>query len=116
MTTKTVVKQNNNQKGCIRRPKPQYDEIHLEYYDKKEMDRYLNYLENRHHHLHMIDTKTDKIWDVDFLFVAFPGLKHSGYRMEGFHQTGTTNGYPKGEMIEFGTLILKNKEMKIIQW
>ena len=63
------------------------------------------------------DVKTGKEWSLDFIFVGFPGLKHYGYRIEGFHQTGITeDGYLEGERIEFGTLIISNEELKIIQW
>lgn len=46
-------------------------------------------------------------WMIDFVYVAFPGLKNSGYRVEGY------NGK---EMRDFGTLIISNGELKIIQW
>jgi len=64
----------------------------------------------------MHDIQTDNEWDIDFTFVAFPGLKHSGYRVEGFHKTGTVDGYTTGEQKEFGTLIISDGELKIIQW
>jgi len=65
----------------------------------------------------MHDTKTSKEWSIDFTFVAFPGLKHSGQRVEGFHQIGVTeDGYPKGEIEEFGTLIISDGKLKIVQW
>ena len=62
------------------------------------------------------DIKTNKEWDINFIFVAFHGLKTMGQRVEGFHQTGTVNGYREGEHKEFGTLIISNGELKIIQW
>ncbi len=101
----------------MNRPKPQYDEIHLEFYDKQEMDDYLQYLENKHHEMILRDVKTNKEWRLNFIFVAFPGLQHSGYRVEGFHQTGKTrDGYNEGELHEFGTWIIEDKKMKLIQW
>jgi hypothetical protein len=101
----------------ISKPKPNYDEIHLEYYDKEEMDKYLNHIENKHGELVIYDTKTNKEWRLDFVFVAFPGLKSMGYRVEGFHQTGTTkDGIPSGEIEEFGTIIIHDGELKVIQW
>jgi len=64
----------------------------------------------------MHDVKTSDAWDIDFTFVAFPGLKHSGYRVEGFHQTDTVDDHPYGEKEEFGTLIISDGELKIVQW
>jgi len=68
------------------------------------------------HDLTMYDTETGIPWEISFIFVAFPGLKKTGYRVEGFHQTGTFDGYPSGEFKEFGTLIISDGEIKIIQW
>ena len=101
----------------MNRPKPQYDEIHLEFYDKEEMDKYLEYLENKHGELYMKDVKTSKEWNLSFLFVAFPGLQNSGYRVEGFHQTGITeDGTQEGEFREFGTIIIRDGKLEIVQW
>jgi len=74
-------------------------------------------IKKRINDLIMTDTSTGKEWEITFIFVAFPGLKHYGFRLEGFHQTGKTkDGFPKGELMEFGTLIIDNGEAKIIQW
>jgi len=67
--------------------------------------------------MELTDVKTRKTWEIDFVFVAFPGLKNMGYRIEGFHQTGKTkDGTPKGEVEEFGTLILVDGKAEIVQW
>ena len=66
--------------------------------------------------LAMFDVKTGEEWDIDFTFVAFPGLEHSGYRVEGFRKIGTMDNHLYGEREEFGTLIISDGELKIIQW
>jgi len=66
--------------------------------------------------LNLTDVETGKRYSLDFIWFAFPGLKNEGYRIEGFHQTGTRDGYPNGEMEEFGSLILENKRAKIVNW
>jgi hypothetical protein len=66
--------------------------------------------------LSLTDTKTNKEWKIDFIFVAFPGLETMGQRVEGFHQTGTLDGFQEGEFEEFGTLVISDGKLKIIQW
>jgi len=100
----------------MKRPKPKMDEIHIEFYDKDEMDKYLDYLEKRHYCLNMKDIKTGKDWDVDFLFCAFPGLQHSGYRAQGYCRTGVKRGCTCSEMREFSTLVLVDGVLKFINW
>ena len=64
--------------------------------------------------LRMNDVKTGEEWDIDFIWFAFPGLKTYGYRVEGFHKTGMIDDYPEGEHREFGSLILEDGKLKII--
>ena len=65
----------------------------------------------------LTDTVTDKTYNLDFIFVAFPGLTKTGYRVEGFHKTGLTkDGFDEGEYEEFGTLVLVDGELKVVQW
>ena len=66
--------------------------------------------------LYLTDVKTGKRYSLDFIWFAFPGLKSEGYRIEGFHQTGEIDGYPEGEMEEFGSLIIENGTAKIVSW
>jgi len=65
------------------------------------------------------DVVTGKEWDIDFVFVAFPGLKTMGYRVEGFHQTVKPckeHQWGVGEFMEFGTIIIEDGELKVINW
>jgi len=55
------------------------------------------------------DIQTGDEWLIDFIFVAFPGLKHSGYRVEGVNKK-------TGNRVDLGTLIISDGELKIIQW
>lgn len=65
----------------------------------------------------LTDTVTDKTYNIDFVYVAFPGLTKMGQRVEGFHKTGVTeDGYNMGEHEEFGTLVLVDGELKVVQW
>ncbi len=64
----------------------------------------------------LTDTVTNKEWLIDFTFVAFPGLTKMGQRVNGFHKTGTFEGFNEGETKEFGTLIISDGELKIVQW
>ena len=57
--------------------------------------------------LTMTDTKTNEDWEIDFVYVAFPGLKTMGYRVEGFKD---------GEVKDFGTLVISDGKLKIVQW
>jgi len=67
--------------------------------------------------LHLTDATTGKRYSLDFTWFCFPGLKNEGYRIEGFHQMGTTKeGYAEGEMKEFGSLILDEGKAKIVNW
>jgi len=66
--------------------------------------------------LHLTDVETGKRYALDFTWFAFPGLKNEGYRIEGFHQTGKYKGYPEGDIVEFGSLILDDGVGKIVQW
>ena len=66
--------------------------------------------------LHLTDVETGKRFALDFTWFCFPGMKSEGYRIEGFRQTGTFDGYPSGEMLEFGSLIIANGQAKIVNW
>ena len=66
--------------------------------------------------LHLTDIKTGKRYSLDFVWFAFPGLKNEGYRIEGFHKTGEYEGFPEGDVIEFGSLIIDDKQAKIVNW
>jgi len=68
----------------------------------------------------MRDVKTGKEYSIDFTYVAFPAKplgSKMGYRVEGFCEMGKTkSGISYGDMKEFGTLIIDNGKLKIIQW
>ena len=66
--------------------------------------------------LYLTDVKTGKQWSIDFIWFAFPGLKNEGYRVEGFHQTGEFDGIPEGECMEFGSIVLVDGELKVVNW
>lgn len=107
----------------------QYGIFYYEPSDKKEAEKMCSLFEDKAKELRkkfglqtfrdlsMHDVKDNKEWAIDFTFVAFPGLKTMGQRVSGFHDTGKTeDGYPVGEVKEFGTLIIADGELKIIQW
>ena len=67
--------------------------------------------------LSLVDVVTGKRYRLDFVWFAFPGLKSEGYRIEGFWDSGKKeDGYPVGEYVEFGSLILSDGKAKIVNW
>ena len=54
------------------------------------------------------DTKTGKTYELDFTWFCFPGMENEGYRVE-----GTTKD---GEHKEFGSIIISDGQLKIVNW
>ena len=73
-------------------------------------------VENSWADLHLTDVETGKRYALEFTWFAFPGLQNEGYRIEGFYKTGEFDGFNEGEIVEFGSLILKDGQAKIVNW
>ena len=87
----------------------------------RELEVYKDILDKIHnngsyYNTTLTDTVTDKEWLIYFTYVAFPGLTKMGQRVNGFHKTGMHNGFIEGDVKEFGTLIISDGVLKIVQW
>jgi len=66
------------------------------------------------------DTKTGKRYKLDFVWFAFPGLQHEGYRIEGLEideekwEQGINNEFI--ECVDLGSLIISDRQAKIVNW
>lgn len=58
-------------------------------------------------------TGEEYLVSIDSVFVAFPGLKKMGQRLEVFYKK---KGVEWGEVYEIGTVIISDGKFKIINW